>query len=44
MKEQVSILKIKSLFSLRNTLEIENQLIRFHNEIIDFYEYIKPSE
>lgn len=28
----------------RSTLHIKNSLIKLHNEIIDFYEYIKPSK
>lgn len=27
-----------------STLEIKDSLLRFHNEVIDFYNYIKPSE
>ena len=27
-----------------STLEIKDSLLRFHNEVIDFYNYIKPSD
>ena len=28
----------------RSTLHIKNSLIKLHNEIIDFYDFIKPSK